>query len=48
MLTPAEQPGIDRECEQPSRVKARRALWALIGVSTILRLVWAGSHGGGV
>jgi len=42
MLTPAEQPVFDREREG-SRVTVRHALWALIGVSTILRLVWAGS-----
>ena len=44
MLTPAEQPVIDREREG-SRVTARHALWALIGISTILRLVWAASQG---
>ena len=44
MLTPAEQPVFDREREG-SRVTARHALWALIGVSTILRLVWAASLG---
>ena len=44
MLTPAEQPVFDREREG-SRFTARHALWALIGVSTILRLVWAASLG---
>ena len=40
MLTPAMQPGFDRE-GQISRFTARQALWALIGISTVLRLVWA-------
>jgi Dolichyl-phosphate-mannose-protein mannosyltransferase len=44
MLTPAEHPVFDRE-RQRSRVTARHALWALIGVSTILRLVWAAGLG---
>ena len=45
MLTPAGRPVvIDREREG-SRLKARHALWALIGISTILRLIWAGSVG---
>ena len=44
MLTSAEQPELDREGGR-SRFTARHALWALIGVSTILRLVWAGSVG---
>ncbi len=44
MLTRAEHPVFDREREGP-RVTARHALWALIGVSTILRLVWAASLG---
>ncbi len=38
------QPGFDREREG-ARFTARHALWALIGVSTILRLVWASSVG---
>jgi hypothetical protein len=44
MLTPAEQPRIDRD-RAISRVTARHALWALIGISTILRLLWALSQG---
>jgi 4-amino-4-deoxy-L-arabinose transferase-like glycosyltransferase len=44
MRTPAVQPVCDREREESS-VKVRHALWALIGVSTILRLVWAASLG---
>jgi 4-amino-4-deoxy-L-arabinose transferase-like glycosyltransferase len=44
MLTPALQPGLDRE-GQISKITARQALWALIGISTILRLVWALSVG---
>ena len=44
MLTPAERPVLDRECEE-SGVKIRHALWALIAISTILRLVWAASLG---
>ena len=44
MLAPEEQPEFDREREG-SRFTARHSLWALIGVSTILRLVWAGSLG---
>jgi Dolichyl-phosphate-mannose-protein mannosyltransferase len=42
--TSAGHPVLDRDREG-SRVTARHALWALIGVSTILRLVWAGSLG---
>jgi hypothetical protein len=44
MLTPSEQPVFDRGGEG-SRGKVRLALWALIGVSTILRLVWAANVG---
>ncbi len=40
MRTPAVQPGFDR-ARDGSRFTARHALWALIGVSTILRLIWA-------
>jgi hypothetical protein len=44
MRTPAVQPGFDR-ARAGSRFTARHALWALIGVSTILRLIWALSMG---
>ncbi len=44
MLAPKEQPGFDHDREG-SRFTARHALWALIGVSTVLRLMWAGSLG---
>jgi hypothetical protein len=44
MLTPSVQPVLDREREGPG-IQVRHALWALIGVSTILRLVWAANQG---
>jgi len=44
MLTQAVQPVLDRELQRP-RVAARHALWALIVISTVLRLVWAASAG---
>jgi 4-amino-4-deoxy-L-arabinose transferase-like glycosyltransferase len=43
-MTPAKPAVTDRE-QKPSRVTAGHALWALIGVSTILRLVWAANLG---
>jgi 4-amino-4-deoxy-L-arabinose transferase-like glycosyltransferase len=47
MLTSAVHPESDREQKQ-SRVINRRALWALIGVWTILRLAWAASLGAAI
>ena len=44
MSTRAVQPDLDRERELAG-LKARHALWALIAISTILRLVWSATMG---
>ena len=44
MLTRAVQPVVDRDREESS-IKARHALWVVIAVSTILRLLWAANSG---
>ena len=44
MLIRAEHPGRDHESDRSS-VKSRRALWALIGFATFLRLIWAANVG---
>ena len=44
VLSPAEQPVLNYG-RSGTRVKAHHALWAMIGVSTVLRLVWAATMG---
>jgi len=47
MQTHAEQPVVERGIHE-ARASARRALWAIIAVSTILRLAWAAGMGAAI